>query len=242
MSYVHRLLAATAIALILATPGQAMTVFDPSNYAQNVQQAARALEQVRNQITSLQNEAQMLLNQARNLTGLDYTALGAIDASLGRIDALLQQADRIAYDVQAIEHEFSQNYPKTIAPGSSDQALIDQARQRWMNSVTAFQHALHVQAGVVGDMPVIRDQAAALVNASQSAAGILQATQAGNQLLAVQSKQLADLTAMVASQGRAQALEMARQAAAQEQARALRRRFLTPTQGYQPEAVRMFHN
>jgi P-type conjugative transfer protein TrbJ len=35
---------------------------------------------------------------------------------------------------------------------------------------------------------------------SQSATGALQAAQAGNQLLALQSQQLSDLTAMMASQ------------------------------------------
>src|SRR4051794_30468905 len=56
---------ALAIALVPAK-GQ-MLVYDPSNYAQNVLQAARALQQINNQITSLQNQTQMLLNQARNL-------------------------------------------------------------------------------------------------------------------------------------------------------------------------------
>jgi hypothetical protein len=35
----------------------AWIVYDPTNYAQNVLQAARALEQINNQITSLQNRA-----------------------------------------------------------------------------------------------------------------------------------------------------------------------------------------
>jgi hypothetical protein len=42
-----------------------ITVFDPSNYSQNMLTAARTLQQINNQIQSLQNEAQMLLNQAR---------------------------------------------------------------------------------------------------------------------------------------------------------------------------------
>jgi hypothetical protein len=46
----------------------------------------------------------------------------------------------------------------------------------------------------------------ALVGQSQGATGALQATQAGNQLLALQAQQLADLTASVAANGRAQAL------------------------------------
>ncbi|MCP3055733.1 P-type conjugative transfer protein TrbJ, partial [Aurantimonas sp. LRZ36] len=42
--------------MVLAPPASAAwIVYDPTNYAQNVLQAARALEQINNQITSLQN-------------------------------------------------------------------------------------------------------------------------------------------------------------------------------------------
>ena len=57
-----------SLALTSAPSRGQMLVYDPSNYAQNVLQAARALQQINNQITSLQNQTQMLLNQARNLT------------------------------------------------------------------------------------------------------------------------------------------------------------------------------
>jgi P-type conjugative transfer protein TrbJ len=65
-------------------------------------------------------------------------------------------------------------------------------------------------------------------------------TQAGNQLLALQARQIADLTALVAAQGRAQALEAAQRAAAQDQAREQLRRFLAPGTGYKPTRVEMF--
>jgi type IV secretion system protein TrbJ len=74
----HAVLAG-ALILALAAPVRAqVVVYDPSNYAQNVVQAARALQQINNQITNLQNQTQMLLNQARNLTSLPYSALQAI--------------------------------------------------------------------------------------------------------------------------------------------------------------------
>ena len=62
------------ISPFLVTPAHALIVFDPSNYAQNVLTAARALQQINNQITSLQNQAQMLINQARNLASLPYSS------------------------------------------------------------------------------------------------------------------------------------------------------------------------
>jgi len=49
------------------------------------------------------------------------------------------------------------------------------------------------------------------------------------------------VTALLASQGRAQSLELARQAEAQEQAREQMRRFIAPGQIYQPGTVAMFH-
>ena len=70
------------MAFVLAGPAAAITVFDPSNFAQNVIQAARALEQINNQIQSLQNQATMLQNMAKNLQRLDYSSLGQITDTL----------------------------------------------------------------------------------------------------------------------------------------------------------------
>ena len=236
--------AAGLIALAMTqTPRPAaaqLVVFDPNNYAQNVLTAARALQQINNQITSLQNQAQMLINQAKNLASLPYSSLQQLEQSLQRTQQLLTQAQRIAYDIQQIDRAFSTTY----APASSsvpDQALIANAQSRWQNSVAGFQDAMRVQATVVGNLDSNRTQMSALVNASQGATGALQASQAGNQLLALQAQQLADLTATVAAQGRAQSLDLAQRTAAQDQGREQLRRFLTQSQGYQPTTVQMFH-
>jgi P-type conjugative transfer protein TrbJ len=217
-----------------------LIVFDPNNYAQNVLTAARELQQINNQITSLQNQAQMLVNQAKNLASLPYSSLQQLEQSIQRTQQLLSQAQRISFDIQQIDRAFSTTY----APASSnlsDQALITNAQVRWQNSVAGFQDAMRVQATVVGNLDTNRAQMSTLVTASQGATGALQASQAGNQLLALQAQQLADLTATVASQGRAQNLESAQRTAAQDQGREQLRRFLTQGRGYQPQTVQMFH-
>jgi P-type conjugative transfer protein TrbJ len=217
-----------------------VVVFDPNNYAQNVLTAARALQQINNQITSLQNQAQMLINQAKNLVNLPFSSLQQLQQSIQRTQQLLNQAQRIAYDVQQINNAFSTTYAPASA-SISTQTLISNAQSRWQTSVAALQDALKVQAGVVGNLDTNRTQTSALVTSSQSATGALQATQAGNQLMALQAQQLADLTATVAAQGRAQNLEAAQRTAAQDQGREQLRRFLTPGVGYQPTTVQMFH-
>ncbi len=228
-------------AIFLAPPvSAAWIVYDPTNYAQNLLSATRALEQINNQITSLQNEAQMLINQARNLASLPYSSLQQLQQSVQRTQQLLDQAQNIAYDVQAIDQAFQQKYAN-VSMSASDAELVTDARTRWENTVGGLQDAMKVQAGVVGNIDTNRAEMSALVNRSQGAAGALQATQAGNQLLALQSQQLADLTAVVAANGRAQALRDAEQAAAVEQGREQRRRFLTPGTGYQSGSAQMFY-
>lgn len=240
------LFAATALSLplsfspVLVAPAAAQwIVYDPTNYVQNVLQAARALQQINNQITSLQNEAQMLINQARNLASLPYSSLQRLQQSVQRTQQLLGQAQNIAFDVQQVDRAFQTTYGNASL-SASDQQLIADARTRWQNTVGGLQDAMRVQAGVVGNIDTNRTEMSALVGQSQGATGALQATQAGNQILALQAQQLADLTAVVAADGRARALADAERAAAAEQGREQRRRFLTPGSGYQPGNARMF--
>lgn len=241
MRFAAALLAApAALSPILATPAQALIVFDPSNYSQNVLTAARSLEQITNQITSLQNEAQMLINQARNLASLPFSTLQELQQSVQRTQQLLGQAQNVAYDVQQIDQAFQQKYGN-VSLSASDQQLVTEARSRWGNTVGGLQDAMRVQAGVVGNIDTNRSEMSALVGQSQGATGALQATQAGNQLLALQAQQLADLTAVVAANGRAQALQSAEQATAADQGREQRRRFLTQGAGYQPGSAQMFY-
>ena len=234
---------ALALSLVVAVPPASAQwiVFDPNNFSQNVLTAARELQQITNQITSLQNEAQMLINQARNLASLPYSSLQQLQSSIQRTQQLLSQAQNIAYNVQQIDSAFQTTYGSANASQSS-QALIANAQARWQNSVGALQDAMRVQAGVVGNLDTNRTQMSALVGSSQSATGALQATQAGNQLLALQAQQLADLTAVVAANGRSQALQSAEQAAAAAQGQAQRQRFLTPGTGYQPGSAQMFYS
>lgn len=229
-----RTIAASAlVALALAAgPARALTVFDPSNYAQNVIQAARALQQINNQIQSLQHEVVMLQNMAKNLEQLDYSSLGAIQMSLARINLLMTQARGIAFEVERTDQEFARLYPKDYAATVTSDALALDARGRWEHSVDALRQTMLVQAEVVETIEADSDELARLVAESQAAIGNLQAQQATNQLIALSTKQQLQTQDLLAAQYRAEALERARAAAAQEQARAQLGRFLGDGQAY----------
>lgn len=216
-------------------------VFDPTNYVQNALTAARALQQVNNEIQGLENQATMLINQSRNLASLPYSALAQLQQSVSQTQLLLGQAQQIAYSVTAIDQAFTRTYPQAYSSATSSQQLLADAQTRWQNSLAGFQDAMRVQAGVVQNLDSTRAQIGALISSSQSATGALQAAQSGNQLAALQTQQLADLTAVMAANGRAQSLEGARNVENQVQARQQLSNFLNYGPGYQPGAAQMFH-
>ena len=230
----RRALLAGAMALsvtgtMTAVPAQAQfgfggIVYDPTNYASNVLQAARALQQINNQIQQIQQAATSLINEAKNLASLPVSTLSTLQNQVNQTRQLLSEAQRIAYDVQSIQQAFDGRYKGAALTGDHAR-MVANANARWEDSVGALEDALRVQAGVVGNLGGTRTSIDTLVGASQSASGALAAAQAGNQLLALQSQQLADLTAAVAAQGRAQTLDAARDAAIEAEARERFRRF-----------------
>ncbi len=232
-----------ALSLLAAgAPAHAQwVVYDPTNFSANVLTAARELQQINNQIASLENQATMLINQAKNLASLPYSSLAPLLASIQQTQALLIQAQRIGYSVTTIDQAFTQVYPQAYSASTSSQQLVADAQTRWLNSLAGYQDAMRVQAGVVQNLDSTRTQIDALVTSSQGASGALQAAQSGNQLIAIQTKQLADLTAVMAAIARAQSLEGARAVENQAQAQQQLTRFLDYGQGYQPGSGQMFH-
>ena len=237
---------ATGVAVLSITtickPAHAqVAVFDASNFTENVMTAARELDQVNNEIQSLENQATMLINQAKNLASLPYSTLSQLDQSINQTQQLLSQAQNIAYDVTTIDQAFTQVYPENYASTTSSQQLEEDAQTRWENARAGYQDAMNVQAGVVQNLATTHAEVDALVSSSQSAEGALQASQAGNQILSVESGQLADITALIAAQGRAAALAGAADTESQEQAQTDLNQFLSTGSGYQPQPVEMFH-
>jgi P-type conjugative transfer protein TrbJ len=237
------LLAAGAVSLGVVTPVSAqITVYDPTNHAQNVLQAARALSQINNQITALQNQAQGLINQARNLASLPTNSLAGIRQSIDRTRQLIAEAQQIAYNVQDIDRVFDQRYPAGSLSRTPSDQLVAHANERWRDAVAGFQDSLRTQATIVTNLGDTRAQIDMLVGASQDAVGALQAAQAGNQLIALQTRQLADLTALMSAQNRAASIAAARAAADEAQGREEARRFSSARVDYVPRRVDLFHD
>jgi P-type conjugative transfer protein TrbJ len=215
-------------------------VIDPTNLAQNTLTAVRTLEVVNNQVSQLQNETQMLLNQGRHLATLDYNVINRLRASLANTKRLLAEAQGLAYEVQRLDQEFVRLYPTEYASGVSSQRMAQEARKRWKQGLDGLHTAMRVQAQVTQSLAQDENVLADLVQQSQSAVGALQVAQATNQLLALQAKQSSQAQQLQITQNRAIALELARQAAAAEEARELRRRFMGSGTPYTPYPVQFY--
>jgi len=236
------LLAVATAALMSALPDAhaQWVVIDPTNLAQNLMTAANTLEQINNQIKQLQNQAQSLTNQAKNLTRLDFSALNELRAALSATNQLIQQAQGLAFNVQQMETQFQQLYPESFSATVSSGQMVLDARKRWTNSLDALRTATKVQSQAVQNFASDESTLTDLVNRSQSAVGALQATQATNQLLALQARQSIQAQQLQITQDRTAALEQARQVAVQERAREVRRRFMGAGTQYTPAAVNFY--
>lgn len=225
------------MSVMLATaPAHAqITVFDPSNYAQNILTAARTLQSVNQQIQQLQNEAQMLVNQGKNLTRIDFPQLDALKQKLAEIDRLMGRAQAIDFRVDQIDDKFQSIFPQDFSSALRSDARVRDARARLDASMGAFRQTMGVQAQVVENIQADTQALADIVARSQGAEGSLAAQQATNQLLALTAKQQFQLQHMMAAQFRSEAVEQARRATQAAEARAATKRFLGSGSAYTPE-------
>ncbi|ATE65667.1 P-type conjugative transfer protein TrbJ [Rhizorhabdus dicambivorans] len=221
---------------LTTTPAHAqLTVFDPSNYSQNLLTAARTLTQINNQIQSLQNQAQSLINQAKNLATIDFPELQALTQALQQVDRLMGQAQGIRLQVSGLDQQFHQLFPQSFGQALRMNDQVVAARSRLDTAMTAYQHTMTVQAQVAENVAADAQTLSSLVAKSQGAEGSLQAQQATNQLLALSAKQQFQIQNMMAAQYRAETIERARQAQAQIDAQAATKKFLGSGTSYTPQ-------
>lgn len=99
------------------------TVIDPSNLAQNIQQVARAAQQINNQRLQIEN-------QLRALRKLDNVHWRDVSGLMQQLDILMRRQRAIAYSLGNLERQFRETFPGwqaapdnlTFAEAQRDQA------------------------------------------------------------------------------------------------------------------------
>jgi len=228
-------LAPVAAGLVTPDPAAAqISVFDPTNYAQNILQAARALQQINNQIQSLQNQASMLQNMARNLSRIDFPQLQALEQRLQQINQLMGQAQGIDFRVDQLDARMRALFPQNFDALLSADQRVAAARARLDAATASIRQTMSVQSGIAENVRSDAQTLAEIVGRSQNAEGALQASQATNQLLALATQQQLQLQQLLAAQFRSESIDQARRAQAEQEGRETTRRFLGDGHAWTP--------
>jgi P-type conjugative transfer protein TrbJ len=229
---------AGSLAMALIAPSQTVqaqiSVFDPSNYSQNLLTAARTLTQINNQIQSLQNEARMLTDMAKNLSKVSFPELTALVNTLSEIDALMGKAKGIEFKLSSLDTQFEALFPETFNVAQTNDLHVLDAIKRLETAKAGFKQSMAVQSRIVEAIESDRSALANLVDRSQNAEGGLQVAQTTNQLLALSAKQQFQIQQLMAAQYRADAMESTRRAQAESDARAATKKFLGSGVAYAP--------
>jgi type IV secretion system protein VirB11 len=182
------------------------------------------------------------LVRSSNLASLPFSVVSRLRSNLALTQRLIEQAKGLAYDVANLDKEFKRLYPEQYAATVSGNQMYLDAQERWKNTLNGLRTTMQMQAQASQNLSDDESVLADLVGKSQSAEGALQAMQAMNQLLALQAKQSIQTQRLQITQDRAASLELARQAAAAERGREVRRRFLGTGTPYTPQTVNFYGN
>lgn len=196
-----------------------LTVFDPSNYQQNLLSATRALEQINNQVRTLQNQVLMIARMDQNLVRLGSTLSPDLQRALADIQAQLRTGEGITLQLQQTQNAYDQLFPKQASTAPSADDVVRNARSRWEEEYGAFRRAALLQGRIVDGIDTDTRLLGDAMARSHNATGALEATQAGNELTGLTVKQSLALQSLLAAQHRAETLTRARDLATEDEAR-----------------------
>lgn len=208
---------AAIVAVTPIAPARAqMAVIDPTNLAQNLLQATRALEQINNQIRQIEQATQMLRQNPLQLSP-------ELTQSISEALELFNTAQGIAFEVNQVGENLRTLYPETWEDFDLEGVL--QQSERWeQESRDSLQRAMEAEARAARSIEGSRNRIDRALQSSSSAEGQTGAIQASNQLLGVTASQLAEIHALLIAQGRALETERMERLAREERAREIQRR------------------
>ncbi len=214
--------AVVALATTAPAPARAqMAVIDPTNLAQNLLQATRALEQINNQIRQVEQATAMLRANPLQLSP-------ELSQSVGEARALFDSAQGIAFQIEGLGENIRTLYPETWEDFDLE-GVLSQSRHWEGESRASLERAMAAEARAAQSIAATRGRIDRAMQSSTGAEGQTGAIQASNQLLGIQASQLAEIHALLIAQGRALETERMERLARDERAREIQRRAF-PTQ------------
>jgi P-type conjugative transfer protein TrbJ len=208
---------ALVLSFATATPASAQRiVYDPTNYAQNLLSATRALQQINNQIRQIEQATAMLRQNPLQLSP-------ELSQSIDEAHALFRSAQSIAFEVDQLGENLRQLYPETWEDFDLE-GILAQSDHWIAESRASLERAMQAEARAAESVERTRGHVERAMQSSSSAEGQTGAIQASNQLLGIQASQLAEIHALLIAQGRALETERMERLAREDRAREIQRR------------------
>ena len=191
--------------LVPSDTASAYVVFDPSNFGQNVLQAIRLLQSNINQARQLANEVTSLANEARNLAELPFDVINDYSNQFTKLFTTVGAINGLMQNLTNLETRFEELYPDLQNQWDPVSRLsMAEDMKKWLSATReTILGAAKTGAQVLESLPQSQAQLTQLMSSSQGAVGILQATQAGNQIAGTVAGQLMNLNAQLATYSQA---------------------------------------
>lgn len=184
---IRRAMIAAVLAGAAIAPAPARAVV----YAQEVTQ----LMVLAKEIESVVNTVRMLEYQARMLSSLSMNNSGDVIRGMQQVRSMLGTLNPAIESITASDDLFRRCFPEEYAAGIGQRQLAGKIQDWRRTSEGAMQESWRVEAAAVAEQEATARRVGDLVAASQAAPGQTAAIQAGNQLLASISGQMAQMQA-----------------------------------------------
>lgn len=186
-------------------PAKAEVVFDPSNFSQNILQAIRSLESNLNEARMLANQVQQLANDLRNLEKLPRNIVEDFRAQFEELFSAVGSVHGLIQNLSNLQSQFDDLYPDYSGqPGPIPGEEFSEKADEWLRESRGMMLQSSITgAKVLEDLPRTHQRLEELLADSGDAIGILQATQAGNQIAATVAGNLSNLSAQLATNAQA---------------------------------------
>jgi type IV secretion system protein TrbJ len=211
-----------ALSVTPSAPASAqMTVIDPANLAQSIMQVSHMINQIKNQVQQIEQATAMLRQNPLQLSP-------ELSDSISEARSLFQSVQGIAFEANELGEDLRTLYPETWEEFDLGQVL-GQSDQWMAESRQSIERAMEAESRAMEAIERVRSRTDRALQSSSNAEGQTGAIQATNQLLGIQTSQLAEMQLLLIAQGRALETERMERLAREERARAVQRRAF-PTQ------------
>lgn len=193
------------ISLLVSIRASAFVVIDPANLAQNVLQAIRLLQSNINEAKQIANQVKSLANEAKNLASLKIDTISDFNSKLSNLFTTVGSINGLMQNLSEVQSRFEELYPDLANKYNTvPRVAMSEDMRQWITTTREMVlGASETGAQVLENLPKSKDSLDKLLASSQGAVGILQATQAGNQIAATISENLIHLNAQLATYAQA---------------------------------------